>query len=247
MIINNQNIAVVIPARLKSSRLANKPLIKINKIPMIIRTYNQCLKATISKNIFVLTDSVKIKSLCKKENINCVLTSKKCKTGTDRIAEFSKKFKRDFYINVQGDEPVIPPYDIVKVIRETIKNRDKIINGYTKIESKKEFFDLNMPKVVFDNNKNLIYMSRSPIPLNKKGVFKYGYRQVCIYGFPYSSLNIFKNNNNKTPLENVEDIEILRFLENGLDIKMIKLSNISIPVDTKKDLKKVKDYLNKHS
>ena len=78
--------AIVIPARLKSKRLPMKPLIKLNGVPMILLTYKNCLKAANKKNIFVATDSSEINKLCKRNDINCVMTSKKCLTGTDRVA-----------------------------------------------------------------------------------------------------------------------------------------------------------------
>ena len=83
---------------------------------MIIRTYNQCKKAVHQSKILVATDHKKIFQLCKKKNFNTIMTSKKCLTGTDRIAEVSKKIKKKFYINVQGDEPMCNPNDIKKVI-----------------------------------------------------------------------------------------------------------------------------------
>ena len=92
---------VVIPARLKSSRLPSKPLLRIKGIPMIIRTFQQCNKVVKRKNIIVATDSSKIIDLCNRYNINTVITSKKCKTGTDRVFEVSKKINAKNYINVQ--------------------------------------------------------------------------------------------------------------------------------------------------
>ena len=85
------DFAIVIPARLKSKRLPNKPLIKLNGIPMLLLTVKNCLKVTKSKNIYVATDDTRIKDLCRLNNINCVMTSSKCLTGTDRVAEFAKK------------------------------------------------------------------------------------------------------------------------------------------------------------
>jgi len=234
-----KNFLIVIPARLKSKRLPGKPLKLIDGLPMIVRTYNQCKKVTDQKNIVVATDSRKIKKVCDNYEINSIITSQNCLTGTDRIAQVSTKIKRDYYINVQGDEPIIPPKDIRKIIKETIKFKNFITNGYTKIKNKNFFLNANIPKLVFNKKKELMYMSRAPIPLNKKKTFSNGYRQVCVYGFPKKTLSIFLQNKKKKHLEQIEDIEILRFLELGLKIKMIKLSDGSISVDTKDDLKKV--------
>ncbi len=239
------NYAIVIPARLNSTRLPNKPLIQINGIPMLLLTIRNCLKATNKNNIYVATESKTIKKMCNENKIQCVITSSKCLTGTDRVAEFAKKIKKDFYINVQGDEPLMPPNDIKKIINYAKKHPAKILNGYTKISDKKNFFSEHIPKLVFDKKNDLMYMSRSPIPFNKKKNFIFGHRQVCIYSFPRKMLLIFAKNKKKTIIENTEDIEILRFLEMGYKVKMLKLSNKSISVDTKKDKIKVENILKK--
>ena len=236
---------VVIPARYNSSRLPGKPLIKILGVPMLIRTYKQCLKVVSRDKIFIATDDKRIQKLCDDNNMNCVMTSKKCLTGTDRIAELSKKIKASFYINIQGDEPICDTGDIKKLIKTAKKHPDRIINGYTKITDKKLFLSKHIPKVVFRNDGRLLYQSRSPIPISKKGKFTHAWRQVCIYSLPYKGLKIFSKIKNKTLLENIEDCELIRFLELGLEVYMIKMSNNSISVDTKKDLIKVTKSINR--
>ena len=230
---------VIIPARYNSRRLPGKPLIKIRGIPMIVRTYNQCKKVVPKSKILVATDDKRIKKTCDKFHINSIMTSKKCLTGTDRIAEVAMKIKKKFYINVQGDEPMCNPHDIKKIIKFATKFPNMVINGYTEIKNKKLFYSPNIPKVVFDNNENLIYMSRSPIPSNKKKIFVKGWRQICIYSFPYKSLKIFSLKRQKTLLESIEDIELNRFIELGLKVKMLKMSDKSIAVDTIEDLRKL--------
>tara|TARA_Y100001958_G_scaffold153980_1_gene142232 strand:+ start:176 stop:904 length:729 start_codon:yes stop_codon:yes gene_type:complete len=231
-------IIVVIPARFSSKRLPGKPLKKIKGIPMILRTYFQCNKVFKKKQIIVATDDLKVKKLCLKNDINVLMTSKKCLTGTDRVAEVAKKIIADVYINVQGDEPFFNPVDLKKLLKNVLNNPSKIYNGYTKIDRIDLFESCSIPKVVFDGNENLLYMSRGKIPSNKKHKFISGWRQVCAYAFPRKELIKFKKLAKKTQLEKIEDIEILRFLEMGKKIKMIKMSNKSISIDTKKDLKK---------
>ena len=231
---------IIIPARYDSKRLPGKPLLDINGIPMIVRTYNQCRKAVAASKIIVATDDKRIQKICSKNEINSIITSKKCLTGTDRIAEVAKKIKKSFYINVQGDEPICNPKDIKKIVIFAKKNPNLIVNGYTKIKSKEMFYSPNVPKVVFDKKERLLYMSRAAIPSNKNFFFVKSWRQVCIYSFPYKSLKIFTSVKKKTTLESIEDLESNRFLELGYQIKMIKMSNKSIPVDTKEDLVKVR-------
>ena len=213
---------IVIPARYKSKRLPGKPLVNIGGLPMIVRTYNQCRKVVGKDKIIVATDSNKIKKVCDQHDINSLITSNKCLTGTDRVAEVAKKINCDFYINVQGDEPFFNPQDLKKLINKAVKNPTQIINGYAEIKDKKLFFNSSIPKLVFDKKKNLLYMSRGPIPSNKKYSFEKGWRQVCAYSFPKKMLSIFSKTKAKTPIESIEDIEILRFIEMGFKVKMIK-------------------------
>jgi 3-deoxy-manno-octulosonate cytidylyltransferase (CMP-KDO synthetase) len=231
---------LIIPARYESKRLPGKPLLDIKGKPMIVRTFNQCSKVVPRSKILVATDDERIIEICKKNNIIAMMTSNKCLTGTDRIAEVAKKIKKNFYINVQGDEPICNPQDIKKIIKYAKKFPNSVINGYTKIKERKQFYSSNIPKVVFNNKENLLYMSRSPIPSNKKKEFVKAWRQVCIYSFPYKSLKIYTSVKKKTSLESIEDLESNRFLELGYQVKMLKMSNISVAVDTKEDLVKVR-------
>jgi 3-deoxy-manno-octulosonate cytidylyltransferase (CMP-KDO synthetase) len=234
---------VVIPARYKSKRLPGKPLADIGGLPMIVRTYNQCAKVISKDKIVVATDNLKIKNVCDEHNIKSIITSNNCLTGTDRVAEVAKKIKCNFYINVQGDEPFFNPNDLKMLIKEAKKKPNEVINGYTEINDKKLFFSSSIPKVVFDKKGYLLYMSRGPIPSNKALEFKKSWRQVCAYSFPRKALFDFANSKNKTPIESLEDIEILRFLEKGYKVKMIKMSNKSLAVDNNEDLEKAKIYL----
>ena len=115
---SKNNFIIVIPARYNSSRLPGKPLKKINGVPMIIRTCNQCLKAVARDKIYVATDDKRISSVVDKYGFKYLFTNKKCLTGSDRVAEIAKKTNFDHYINVQGDEPIFNPQDIKKLLIE---------------------------------------------------------------------------------------------------------------------------------
>jgi 3-deoxy-manno-octulosonate cytidylyltransferase (CMP-KDO synthetase) len=231
--------AIIIPARYQSTRFPGKPLINILGKSMIRRVWEQCEKAIPSKNIFVATDSEKIKNHCLENNIQVLLTSSDCLTGTDRVYEASKQIQAETIINVQGDEPLINPEDIKKVIEESKRYPNKIINAMCPILEEKDFRSINIPKVVVRKDFQLLYMSRAPIPIDKINSFSKAWKQVCIYAFPKNALKSFSLEGSKTPLEFLEDIEILRFLELGYDIKMIEVSTSSIAVDVPKDVKRV--------
>ena len=237
------NFLVVIPARYKSKRLPGKPLIEIKGVPMLIRTYNKCLQCVKRNKIVVATDHKKILNLCKQKNIKCLMTSKKCLTGTDRVAEVAKKIRAKFYINIQADEPLLHKNDLKNLIKYAKKKPKEIINGFCDLNNKKMFYDKNTIKVLVNKNNDLLYISRAPVPNNKKNKFEKAWRQVCIYSFPRDKLMKFSSLKKKTKLESIEDIEILRFLELGHNVKMLKMSSKSISVDTPKDLRIVRRLL----
>ena len=240
------NISIVIPARYKSSRFPGKPLAKILGKEMIIRVCDICSKVIKKKNIYVATDDNRISNVVKKKGYNFIKTKKECFTGTDRVFHASKKIKSNLIINVQGDEPIINGADIKKIISAKKKFPHHVICGFNKttlLEAKNK----NIPKVVFNKNFDMIYMSRAVIPENKpKNKKNYEiYKQVCIYAFNKKQLGKYGNLRKKSTLEKIEDIELLRFLDLNIPIKMIKVSNRSIAVDVISDVKKVESFLKK--
>ena len=239
------NYIVVIPARYKSSRLQGKPLINLNGVPMIVRTYRQCLKAVPSNLIYIATDHDLIRKVCLKEGAQVIMTSSNCFTGTDRVAEVSKKIQAKTYINVQGDEPIFNPKDIKKLLKSVKKYPKDIITGYCEIDNESSHKDPNVPKVVIRQDGRLLYASRAPIPSNKSNKFEKGWRQVLAYAFPKEALKKILSIKKKTELEKIEDIEILRFLELGIEVRIIKMSKMSLAVDTPEDIILVKKMISK--
>jgi len=234
---------IVIPARYKSSRLEGKPLIDLNGLPMIVRTYRQCLKAVVANKIYIATDHDLIKKVCVKEGAQVIMTSPNCLTGTDRVAEVAEKIHATTYINIQGDEPLFNPGDLKLLLNEANKHPKDIITGYCEIENENLHKNPNVPKVVIRSDGRLLYASRAPIPCNKLNKFEKGWRQVCAYAFPKEALKKFSSVKNKTKLEKIEDIEYLRFLELGIDIKTLKMSKMSLAVDTPEDVIEVKKLI----
>lgn len=236
---------IIIPARYKSSRFPGKPLKLIHNIPMIVRVWNQCIKALSKDNIYVATDDEQIKNCCIENGIQYLMTSDSCLTGTDRVYEASKLVDADLYINVQGDEPLIDPLDIKAVIKNAEENPGTVINAMCKINTEIDYRSLTVPKVVFREDSRLLYMSRAAIPSNKDNQFHSAWKQVCIYAFTRASLELYASRDKKTFFENQEDIEILRFLELGLEVKMVEVSESSIAVDVPDDITRVENELHK--
>jgi len=242
---NHKNkFVIIVPARFASSRYKGKPLVKILGKEMIIRVADICKKVSGLKNLFIATDSKKIAKVVSENGYKYLMTSPKCLTGTDRVAEAAIKIESDIIINVQGDEPTINPIDIKKVISAKIKFPNHVICGYDKVHVSENPKNRNLPKVVMNSKSELIYISRALVPGTKKKSQKISYnKQVCIYAFNKIELKRFYLNNKKSNTEQIEDIEILRFFDLNIKVKMIKLNSNSVAVDEPKDVKKAEKLL----
>tara|TARA_B100000767_G_C19680859_1_gene499516 strand:- start:125 stop:853 length:729 start_codon:yes stop_codon:yes gene_type:complete len=240
-------IIIVIPARYKSSRFPGKPLAKLLDKPMIQWVAELSSKVVGQENVFIATDNDEIFNTITQVGYKAIMTSEKCLTGTDRLAEVAQKIKADIYVNVQGDEPLVNPTDIQKIIDTKKKYFNEVINGYTNIEKDEDPNSVNKPKVVFTEDERLIYISRKAIPgfKEKKNKTSAYYKQVCIYAFNRKELLKYGNYKGKSMLEQSEDIEILRFLEWGKTIRLVKTSTGSLAVDEPEDIEKVEIALKK--
>ncbi len=229
---------VIIPARYKSSRFPGKPLVKLAGKPMIIWVAELSSKAVGAENVYIATDDPRIAQVVEAEGYTAIITSTGAQTGTDRLAEAAQHIDADIYINVQGDEPIIDPADILKVLDTKIKNPDAIINAYCLVSPDENPESVNIPKVITTENNNLVYMSRLALPgFKDKTCAPLRYKkQVCIYAFNKEQLQAFSRFGRKSELEACEDIEILRFLELGILIIMVESSDGSLAVDVPEDV-----------
>ena len=242
---------IVIPARFKSMRFPGKPLRKIGPETMIKRVYRICNMTGL--DTIVATDDHKIAQECINNSMEFVMTSPDCLTGTDRVADAASIKTKQYagYINVQGDEPFVNPDDILKIAKEMTprafdRKTDEVFCGMCRITEKEQYYSPHVPKIVFNQDKPdhsglLRYISRAPIPAVKEGYdWPEGnvWKQVCIYGFKWWHLKEFAKQKKKTTLEFVEDIEILRFLEMGIAVRMIMIEGSPMSVDTEEDLQK---------
>ncbi len=236
----------VIPARYKSSRFPGKPLADILGKPMVWWVWRQAIKVPDFKQVYVATDDVRIAAACKELKIPVLMTSTKHKTGTDRVGEVAKEIKADLYVNIQGDEPLIDTATIKSAITPFLKQPGKIrvTNLMTQIKRRAELFSFTVPKVVFNAQKEAIFLSRFPIPYPKSSrPLKY-YKQVCVYGLTREILQKFCELPRGIS-EKAEDIELLRFLEHNIPVQMVEVFRDSMAVDTPGDLRKVINILSK--
>ena len=238
-------VIIVIPARYSSSRFPGKPLVKLLGKPMMIWVAELSSKAVGKENVYIATDDNQIQKTVIEMGYNVVMTSENCLTGTDRLAEVANKIEADIYINVQGDEPLVDPKDIQKVIDLKKKYPNEIINGYTMMEKDEDPKSLTKPKIIFTEDKRMVYISRQPLPgfKDQKYNSKVYYKQVCIYAFNREELLTFGSFGRKSKLEESEDIEIIRFLEWGKTIRLVETQSGSLAVDEPKDVEKVEKIL----
>ena len=240
-------VSALIPARLNSTRLEKKLIKNLDGIPVIVRTYQNICSTKLFDEVVVVTDSDEIINVLKEFDIKFLKSKEDHNTGTDRIAEFSKKFKSDIIINVQGDEPFVLKEDLSKIIntfKNDIENKINVISLMTKLISVEEINNPNNVKVVVDKNNNSLMFSRSIIPYKRvENNFNY-YKHIGIYAFRNSFLNKFKKFK-QTNLELTEMIEALRIIEHGYNIHMIEIDHEQISIDTIDDFNKAKSMLNK--
>ena len=238
---------IVIPARLKSTRLERKLLRQLGDKSIIEKTFAQASKSKLASEVYIACDDDELVEHCLKFTDNVRLTSDQHQSGSDRIAELAQK-NRDWQVivNVQGDEPFINPADIDKAIEPFIHDpKLEMLSLYHQITATEEINKTNNVKVVTDANDMALYFSRQAIPFKrdadslddviyKKHIGLYAYRKETLLAL--SSMP-------QSKLELSEKLEQLRALENGIAIKMIEVSSAPIGIDTDDDLQKAQDLL----
>lgn len=239
----------IIPARYDSIRFPGKPLIDLAGKSMIQRVYEQAKKASSLAEVVVATDDERIFNAVKVFKGNAIMTSPNHKSGTDRCAEVCKKMIGfDAIINIQGDEPLIDPKQINLLASCFNDISTELATLVKKIETDEELFNQNTPKVIINKNLEAIYFSRQVIPfikgvaptqLLKTHIF---YKHVGIYGYRTTTLGIIS----KLKLGNLElseQLEQLRWIENGYRVKVAITKNESLAIDVPEDVAKVLEVL----
>lgn len=229
----------VIPARYQSSRFPGKPLAAICGKPMIWWVYQQAMRVSDFEQVVVATDDKRISNVCEQLDINVMLTSPTHPTGTDRMAEVAHKLEGDLFVNIQGDEPLVEP-EIIETIIDYSRNNQEVdvINTMAKITDEDILHLSSVVKVAFNNHNDVIYLSRSIVPYNKSVLHNEYYRHLGMYGIKREALMFFA----QTPrgrIEQVEDIEMFRFIENGMKIKILPINTSMVAVDHPEDVDRV--------
>ena len=229
---------IVIPSRLSSTRLPNKPLAEIHGYPMIYWVAKRIKNANICDYV-VATDSTQIKVVCQKYDINVIMTSSHCKNGSERVAEVSKKLSYDYYCNVQGDEPLIDTDGVRDFIKQAKKYENTFVQAVT-VTTKSEN-DHTEVKVAIDGANRIRYLSRLGIPFNRDSVVAQKQKCLGLYLYDKSFISFYMNLA-EGYLEKIECVEQLRCIENDLSIRAVLVNFDSVSVDTAADLNYIKSF-----
>lgn len=230
----------IIPARYGSTRLPGKPLKAILGHPMIWWVYDRVRSVEKLDEVFVATDDERIERACQEMNIPVLMTANTHRAAAHRLQEVSETINADFYVQLNGDEPLINKEAIAAAIPDFVPQDVEFgTNIITEMDDPAQVMDPSNIKMVFDDQMNALYMSRTPIPYPFKSLdFKY-YKHVGIIGYNKRMLDFYKNTQ-PGKFEIIEGIDTLRFLDYGKQLKLSLVKNChSLSVDTEKDLEVV--------
>jgi 3-deoxy-manno-octulosonate cytidylyltransferase (CMP-KDO synthetase) len=226
----------IIPARWNSTRFPGKPLYLIADKPLLYRVWEQSMRARNLDSIIIATDDMRIAEAAFEWGAEVALTSPRHRSGTDRVAEVARKAKNVAYIvNIQGDEPLVDPRLIDKLVEKLRSDRTiGIVTAAHPFERVTEASSPHQVKVVFDGKNHALYFSRAAIPFPRSFPRPKYFRHQGIYGFRRDVLLQFVKWK-LAPLERAESLEQLRALENGVKVHVLVTGRGSPGIDTPKD------------
>lgn len=238
-------VIAVIPARYNSTRFPGKMMEILGNRTIITTTYQNVLETGLFDEVFVATDSELIFDEISKNGGKAVMTGEH-ETGSDRIAEAVQNIDCDIVINVQGDEPFLkkePLKQLIDVFYKDDKKKISLASLKIQLRESEEIRNPNNVKVITDNNGFALYFSRSVIPFHRELSYDVTYyKHIGVYAFRKEALLKFSSLE-MTPLEISEKLEQLRYLENGMKIKMVETDFVGIGIDTPEDLEKAKKLI----
>lgn len=236
----------IIPARMGSSRFPGKPLVDILGKPMIEHVWRRVSMCKILDEVWVATPDKEIFDVVEKLSGKAIMTRSDHVMAMDRLAEANETIQADLVVNVQGDEPLIFP-EMIEAITKPMQEDDSYSCGtlVQKITDVSEIEDRNRVKVVRDINGDALFYSREPIPSKAKTKEKIDYyKMVCVYPIRKESLRNFTKWG-MSPLETIESIDLLRFLEHGGKVKVVETEKETFNVDNQEDLIRVRKIMEK--
>lgn len=243
---NKLKVIGMIPARLQSSRLPEKPLLNIEGLPMVVHTCKRAQMASILDEVYLVTDSKRIKKVAQNYNIKTIMTGKH-KTGSDRVAKACEDIDCDIVVSIHGDEPLVNPDNINNITAVLINNFDnKEMNmtvGVTPFYKQDSQSDI---KAVLDLQGNILYCSRTDIPNFSRTGYDGLPMLKMAYVVPFRKEFLLQYSKwESTPLELIEFNEHLRILEHGYKIRAVHVPDAKISVDTPECLKEIRRLMKK--
>ncbi len=231
------NILGVIPARLHSSRLPRKVLREIAGLPMVVHVFTRARRCALLSDLLVATDSEEVIETCHAHHIPAVMTSGDHASGTDRLWEVSRARNADVYVNIQGDEPLVTPGHIDRLVRPFLSEPDVQVTTLKIRATPEEVPTRTANKVVTNVHGDALYFSRLPIPCDRDGTGGVVYwKHIGLYAYRRACLETF-HRLPPSPLEQAEQLEQLRLLEAGIPIRVLETHEPTIGVDTEEDLR----------
>ncbi|MGA1823515.1 MAG: 3-deoxy-manno-octulosonate cytidylyltransferase [bacterium] len=242
-------VIAIIPARMAATRFPGKPLAPILGLPMIEHVRRRVSMCNLLDDVIVATCDQEIIDVVVSAGGNALMTSTSHERCTDRIAEAALELDADVVINVQGDEPLVMPEMIHAVTRPLLDDNElPSANLVTRIINREEFENPNVVKAVTNCSGDVLYLSREPIPSQKKASTD-NYcklKQLGIIAFRNDFLQIFTKLD-PTPLEQIESVDMMRAIEHGYRVKAVKIKDKMIGVDVPDDIRRVEHALESDS
>lgn len=232
----------LIPARLNSTRLKKKPLIRFNNIPLVVHVYNLAVKSKKLDQVIICADDMEIVNIAKKYNCKVVLTSKQFRNGTERIAHVARKMKCKLVVDIQCDNFFLDPKEIDKLINFHLKNKKfDIVVPHADFKKRK---DKSAVKIIFNQQNKILMMSRSDVPCYYGKDSKPMSRHQDFISFKKKALLDYTKLK-PTLIEKIEKIELLRAIENEMIIGTLKVKvlNDVNSLNTKQDLRFIKKFI----
>jgi len=234
-----------IPARYAATRFPGKLMQKIGEQTIISMVYNNAKEMKLFDDVIVVTDSEVIEAELKRIGGKCIISTQEHQSGSDRIAEACASVDVDIVVNIQGDEPFIRKQPLQDLVNSFDDPKVVVASLMQKFPENESYENSNIVKVVCNKQKDALYFSRSVIPYKRnKDVQETMYRHIGVYAYRKETLLDFT----KWPmgmLEKIEMLEQLRYLENGVSIRMVETNEASVGIDTPEDLKKAIAFYNK--
>jgi 3-deoxy-D-manno-octulosonate cytidylyltransferase len=233
----------MIPARYAATRFPAKLMQMLGNKTVIRHTYDNTIATELFDEVIVVTDSEIIFNEITNNGGKAIMSKLSHESGSDRIAEAAIDLDIDIIVNVQGDEPFVKREPLEKLLEAFIDNTVQVASLMQILKDEKSIADPNYVKVAIDKNMNSLMFSRSVIPYHRdKNVSPVYYEHIGVYAFRKQALMNFTNWE-MTPLEAAEKIECLRYLENGIPLKMVVTDYMGIEIDTLEDLEKAAKLL----